>query len=318
MAQEVELAYIEPGLGRQTEIFKSEPLTVTVGIKTSYPVHLIRVQLWTNLKHKTNYDGEWHGIDLEFLKKEQGTAIFRSSYLSLHPGTFEYTVRYSTRNLSSTHQRSKSNANFSLTNSQEEAIEWKWADASGKNGIVRVAEPNEQSWTQGPQLTEVYPLLFIGNLCAASQAQEFGFDAVLNMECDIDIVLPQTIHYKKAARNINSNWGREEEEELKEIIGWLDQRAGQNAKTLIFCREGSNKCGPIAVAYNFYVHPEWTFAQTCENVGKLKENLPHANIQSCLEKNFPRISKSNGLLHTKRVGSLTSFNHAPNAATQVK
>jgi hypothetical protein len=175
LLQDVDLAYIDPPLGSESHIFMLESFTVSVGVRSSFPVQLLRPQLWTNATHKQNPDGKWHALgkfssfiganshliyaEMNFIKKDDhGNAHFQISFLATSHGNFEFTVRISLRKQGMQHSRSKSNNNLvSLGNGSapQEEIEWKWASGYGLNGILKVSPPNDNMpWTKGPQITE--------------------------------------------------------------------------------------------------------------------------------------------------------------------
>lgn len=59
---DIEIVKVEPALGSNNHIFMQEQFFTNVWLKTSFPVQLLRPQLWTNATHKLNPEGKWHGI----------------------------------------------------------------------------------------------------------------------------------------------------------------------------------------------------------------------------------------------------------------
>jgi len=186
----------------------------------------------------------------------------------------------------------------------EEDIEWKWASGIGQNGRIYVSPPSEDlPWTKGPQVAEVSPGLYIGNLSAASQPQDFH--ALLNCSSESEVYPPSNILYHKipladGANNVIS------EQHIREAVAWLEQRLDQNAKTLVFCRAGLGRSGSVLISYVYYAHPNWTFQQALEHIWRVKSDVyPHKDLQHTLEKVFPRAAAPMPLLH--RGNSVSSF-----------
>ncbi|PRP88980.1 putative protein-tyrosine phosphatase [Planoprotostelium fungivorum] len=311
--QEVELVAVDPPMGSDNHIFALEPFTVRATLRTSYPINLVRAQFYTNLQHKLNPDGQWQGVDLTFVKKqEDGTSIFQSTFLGTSAGDFEYTIRMALRRILM-HTRAKSSSISSSApggigpvTSTDDEVEWKWASNFGQNGKIHVSPPSEDlPWTKGPQVAEVLHNLYIGNLSAASQCKELHFDALLNCSRECEVVAPPNIHYHKIPLADGAN-NTIRENDIRDAVAWVEQRLDQGAKTLVFCRAGLGRSGSVLISYLFYAHPEWTFQQTLDELWKVKSDVyPHKDLQNTLEKVFPRVLKPAPLLH--RTGSVNGM-----------
>lgn len=59
---DIEIVSIDPPLGSENHVFTLESFKVTAGFRSSLPVNLLRVQLWTNAIHRHNPEGNWHGL----------------------------------------------------------------------------------------------------------------------------------------------------------------------------------------------------------------------------------------------------------------
>lgn len=77
----LEIIRVEPPLGSNNHVFMHEKFFTNVWLKTSFPMQLIRPQLWTNAVHKLNPDGKWHAIGTLILKmKKKNIFHFRFSF----------------------------------------------------------------------------------------------------------------------------------------------------------------------------------------------------------------------------------------------
>jgi len=90
---DVDIVHIDPPLCSENSIYMLESFTVNALIRSSLPVHLLRPQLWTNAVHKHNPQGNWHGLEMSFSRKENGVAHFNVTLLATSHGDFEYTIR---------------------------------------------------------------------------------------------------------------------------------------------------------------------------------------------------------------------------------
>jgi len=92
---EIEIVKVEPPLGSNNHVFMQEQFFTNVWLRTTFPVQLLRPQLWTNVTHKLNPEGKWHGIDFKFLKKdlETGELHYQVAFIVTSTGTFDYTFR---------------------------------------------------------------------------------------------------------------------------------------------------------------------------------------------------------------------------------
>ncbi len=245
---------------------------VSVTISGSITLESAKVQLWTNALNKFNSEGDWHAIDLVYLQQDiEGNAVFEGGFRPTSEGDYAFTYR-------------------AMPNQNGSA--WHWAGGFGQNGqlSVRSPSPNDR-WTQGANYVEILPRVYVGNFIAASQAEELGMDAVLNLAEELTLAhSPETgIIYKKLGTRDGALY-RIADEILQRSVQWIDEQLPQGKqKILIHCRAGIGRSGSVGVAYCFAKHPDWSYDETLQYVWSRKADIyPHRHLQDSLERLFPR------------------------------
>ncbi|MEO1209362.1 MAG: dual specificity protein phosphatase [Cyanobacteria bacterium J06638_20] len=263
---------VQPSLFQTKSLFMLEFFGASVIIASSHPPEALQIQIWTNTLNKNNSEGTWHPIDLSFQTQTvDGHYLFEGGFRPTSEGKFHYTYR----------------VGLSAPDPQ-----WQWAGSSSVNGQLQIKPPSEAVlWTQGPNHVEVMPSIFVGNFIAASQAEQLGFDAVLNLAEELTVTYPSTagIAYKKlgttdgAQHPITGSL-------LLEALDWIDEQQQQGKQSiLIHCRAGIGRSGSLGVAYCFQHNPTWSYDQTLSYVWSKKPDIyPHRYLQETLERLFPR------------------------------
>ncbi|MBW4563208.1 MAG: dual specificity protein phosphatase family protein [Mojavia pulchra JT2-VF2] len=267
----VHIQEIYPPLGAYITLYMLESFGTTVKIKSQYQAQEIKIQIWTNALNKFNSEGFWHAIDLDYQSQEEkDTYIFQGSFLPTSPGQYQFTYR------------------IGLNHGDEQ---WQWAGSFGENGYLVVEPPSPtMTWTQGANHVEFLPGVYVGNLIAASQAEQLQFDAVLNLASEFTLAFASTanLNYKKigltdGAHNSISDYA------LLESINWIEKQVKQGKKVLVNCRAGIGRSGSVSIAYCFYKNPTWIYQQTLEYMWSKKADIyPHKHLQESLESLFPR------------------------------
>lgn len=271
---DAQIINISPDLHTYRTLYMLEHFGATVTLASAESPGNIVVQLWTNLRDKFNSEGEWHSIQLDYTgTDEQGYYLYAGSVMPTSPGEFQFTYRIGHK---------------------DQPQQWRWVGGFGENGQLQVDPPSpEMHWTQKPNYIEVYPQVYVGNFIAASQAEELGIDAVLNLAEELTLAFPKTaeIAYQKiglydGAHNVISN------DALLEAIKWIDQQQQQGKqKILVHCRAGIGRSGSVGVAYCFAKSPHLSYEDTLAEIWDKKPDIyPHSGLQESLEILFPRSS----------------------------
>jgi dual specificity MAP kinase phosphatase len=153
--------HLWPPLQSEISLYMLEVFGASLELRSSYPAEKLRTQLWTNVVTRYNSEGDWHGIDLDWVAgSTDQRARFEGGMQTTSEGRFQYTFRVGLK----------------------ESEDWQWLGGWQQNGQLEVLPPApEMKWTQGPSLAEVMPNVWVGNFIAASQAAELGFGSVLNL-----------------------------------------------------------------------------------------------------------------------------------------
>lgn len=262
----------QPALFQERSLFMLEFFGATVTLASSHPPDRLQVQIWTNTLNKHNSEGDWHSVDLTYQTQTvEGHYVFEGGFRPTSEGLYHYTYRVALR---------------------EPNPRWQWAGTRQANGQLHVRPPSPNAlWTQGPNHVEVMPTIFVGNFIAASEAEQLGFDAVLNLAEELTVTYPpgSGIAYKKlgttdgAQHPINDTL-------LLDALRWIEeqQREGKQ-RILLHCRAGIGRSGSLGVAYCFKKNLNWSYDQTLNYVWSRKPDIyPHRHLQETLERLFPR------------------------------
>jgi protein-tyrosine phosphatase len=269
---DAQIINLSPDLHTHRTLYMLEHFGATVTLASAEsPSHLI-IQLWTNLLDKFNSEGEWHSINLDYTgTDDQGHYHYSGSVMPTSPGDYQFTYRI---------------------RHQDYPQQWQWVGGFGENGQLKIEPPSpDMHWTQKPSYVEVYPQVYVGNFIAASQAEELGIDAVLNLAEELTLAFPEEseIAYQKiglydGAHNVISN------EALLAAIEWIDQQQQQGKrKILVHCRAGIGRSGSVGVAYCYVKSPHLNYEETLGEIWDKKPDIyPHSGLRESLEILFPR------------------------------
>jgi|GEM_PF-675573 len=264
---------IQPALFQERALFMLEFFGATVTLASSHPPTALQVQIWTNTLNKHNSEGDWHPIELTYQTQTiDGHYVFEGGFRPTSAGSYAYTYRVGLR---------------------DPQPQWQWAGNFKTNGNLHIKPPSQNAlWTQGPNHVEVMPTIFVGNFIAASQADQLGFDAVLNLAEELTVAYPPDsgIAYKKlgttdgAQHPINDSL-------LLDALRWIEEQQHQGKqRILLHCRAGIGRSGSLGVAYCFQKNSTWSYDQTLNYVWSKKLDIyPHRHLQESLERLFPRL-----------------------------
>ena len=261
-----------PPINSILTLYMLETFGASVKLVSTHSPDEICVQLWTNALNKFNSEGSWHPIELSYQSTEsENNYIFGSSFAPTSEGNYQFTYRVGLK---------------------QQPERWQWAGQYGENGYLSILPPSpEMNWTQKASYVEVMPSVYVGNLIAASNAVELGFDAVLNLaeEFVLDFPIDSGITY----RHIKVRDGAQHpinDEVISEAIAWIDKQLELGKKkVLVNCRAGIGRSGSIVLAYCFAKHPQWNYEQTRDYIWSKKADIyPHQRLQRSLESLFPR------------------------------
>lgn len=268
----VEIEDIKPSLNSHTTLYMLEQFGATVKLKSPYPPERLQVQLWTNAFTRFNSEGNWHSIELYYQKQDiKNNFIFQGSFQPTSIGNYQFTYRIGDK---------------------EKLNLWQWLGQFTEDGYLMVKSPSpEMDWTQGASFIEVYPHVYVGNFIAASQADELGIDAVLNLADEFTLTFSTENHivYKKLGL-LDGAHHPIPDSAILAAISWINAQIQQGKqKILINCRAGIGRSGSVCIAYCFYKNPSWSYQKTLAYIWSKKANIyPHQHLQESLENLFPR------------------------------
>ncbi|WP_199330951.1 dual specificity protein phosphatase [Leptolyngbya sp. FACHB-16] len=263
---------MSPSIAEQRSLYMLEFFGASVVLSSAYPVEHLKVQLWTNALSKFNSEGDWHGIDLAYQRQDaNGNLVFEGGFRPTSEGDYAFTYRVA------------SNVD----------PEWQWAGEYGQDGQlhVKLPSPRGDHWTQGAHYVEIYPHVYVGNFIAASQAEELGIDAILNLASELTLSHPieSGIAYRKMG-TLDGAQHPISDDILLASVQWIEEQLQTGKqKILVHCRAGIGRSGSVGIAYCFSKHPDWNYDQTLQYIWSKKANIyPHRNLQDSLERLFPR------------------------------
>lgn len=266
-----------PALDWTVNRYMLETVGIRLTLESAYAAEELQVQVWTNLPTRLNSDDAWYAVDVPYVETTaDGYHQFEVGLKPTSPGNFGLTYLIRHRDRSDLVQ---------------------WLGYPYNNVCLQVAPPSsEMDWTQGPNHIEVLPGVYVGNFIAASQAESLGIDAVLNMAEELDLSFPVdgAIAYQKLSCRDGARHPIPEEA-IRAAIAWIDQQLAQGKRRiLVHCRAGIGRSGSIGVAYCYHRHPHWSYQQSLDYVWSKKPDVyPHQQLQSSLEKLFPRSVEAN-------------------------
>jgi protein-tyrosine phosphatase len=262
---------IQPGLHSHTVLYMLESFGATVQVSSEKLPDALVVQLWTNVINKLNSEGDWVAIDLKYESEIAPNFYqFTHAILPTSTGDFRFTYRVGLK---------------------ENPQNWLWAGGFQENGNLRVEPPSDaMSWTQGASYVEFLPGVYVGNFIAASQAENLGFDAVLNLAAEFPLSFTPELNISyKHIRLLDGAVNVIPDEAIRESINWINLQLEVGRKVLINCRAGIGRSGSMSVAYCYYKNAAWDYEQTLDYMWEKKADIyPHRNLQASLERLFPR------------------------------
>lgn len=245
-----------------------------------YPGTII-VQAWTNIYQRENPEGVWHGIDLDYIEedKQTGNHTYGKSVMLTSPGQFRFTFRV----------KQKEDIHITRTDS---GADWQWANDYMVDGVVDVSPPKDEKWSHGPNYDHIYRKVYLGNFIAATVADQHGFDAVLNVADNLDLVpgnFATPVMYKKISMADGAG-NAIPEDKLREGIDWLitQDKNPDVQQLLVNCRAGIGRAGSVVVGFVFAMNPELTYAEAYNLVFERRFVYPHKGLKDSLYSLYPR------------------------------
>ncbi|GAB1601269.1 hypothetical protein Ahia01_000405200 [Argonauta hians] len=275
MCEEKLIVWTNPSIPSWNSMYMLEAMTfkVCVRLESNALPESILVQAWTNIYEPRNNEGCWHAIDLPFIEpdieqpgqpddtgKSYKHLIYGTSVLSTGYGVYQFTyrVRYNTP-----------------------VSNWMWKNAFKADGVISISPPTMDKWTQGPDYNHIIDNIYCGNFIAATKAEELGFDAVLNMAENLDIVLKpdSKLIYKKISVADGAH-NSIEDCKIKEAVDWLVTH--KSYKTLVNCRAGVGRAGSTLISYVFMSNPKMSYEDAYSFVYNKRFIYPHRGLKDSL------------------------------------
>ena len=274
-----------PAVPSWNHMFMLEAMTfkVTVSIDDrTVSSRQLCAQVWTNLYHRGNPNGAWHAIDLtpehnqdSAKTNTEGALVYNFSdsiILTSDGDAYRFTFRVRINHSGSTEDN------------------WIWASGYMMDGIVKISPPTGEKWTKGPEFNHILEGVHLGNFMASSIADELGFDSILNVADNLDLVpskFSRHINYKKVPMRDGAR-NQIPDELIQEAVAWLTDENKTRRKIIVNCRAGIGRAGSTVVAFVFSQNPTWTFEQAYEYVFSKRFVYPHHNLKETLYKLYPR------------------------------
>ncbi len=272
----IDLRGLQPPLGTDRFVYMLEPVSFRARVAAPpEAAGSLEVQLWTNTVHGRNPEGLWHAIPLRLSSRAAEAVIYGTTLRPTATGDFQFTFRW----------RAQPPAE------DRAPAEWSWAGEPGGDGRLQVAPPDpQQLWTQGPRFAWIHEAVGVGNLLAAGQAAELGFQAVLNLAEEFPEVLPPG--HRLSYRHIPLRDGADhpiDPADIAAAVSWLEERIAGGEPTLVNCRAGIGRSGSIGVALIYARHRHWPYRDALEHVWAHKPDVyPHRGLEASLPGLFPR------------------------------
>ena len=125
---------------------------------------------------------------------------------------------------------------------------------------------------------------------ASSIADELGFDSILNVADNLDLVSSKFcrhINYKKVPMRDGAR-NQIPDELIQEAVAWLTEENNAKRKIIVNCRAGIGRAGSTVVSFVFSQNPTWAFEQAYEYVFSRRFVYPHHKLKETLYKLYPR------------------------------
>ncbi|CAG5132639.1 unnamed protein product [Candidula unifasciata] len=251
-----------------------------VGIQAENTKHLhpedILVELWTNLYHKENNEGEWHEVPMHYLStqstRDDGSIVFfyGVDLIITCLGCYSFTFR----------MHHKSDPDYT------------WATWISVDGRVEVRTPTCEltTWILEPEVSQITHNIYIGNYTAALQAPESGFDCLLNMSDNAPVYplqLSNYIIFKKCPLPAGSNHVIGDEL-LQVCVEWLRAMSNRCHKIMVVSRNGRGRAGSILISFIFAMNPNLSFEEAYKFVNTRHFVYYNKGLRDSLYRLFPR------------------------------
>lgn len=263
-----------PEIPSRTLMFMLEAMTFRAYLKLDpkdADASNVIVQVWTNIYHRKNPEGIWHAIDLNFKEIDDNLHVYENSVILSSWGEYRFTFR------------SKLEA-FGKSDS------WIWKGGWMEDGIIKVNPPSNDKWTKGPEFNHIIGGVNLGNFMAASIADKLGFNAVLNVADNLDLIpskFEKPVIYKKIP--MADGAGNEiPMDKIREAVEWLTQQDATGRKILVNCRAGIGRAGSTVVAYVFKCKSSFSYDEAYNFVFSKRFVYPHRGLKDTLYKLYPR------------------------------
>ncbi|KAK0041135.1 Dual specificity phosphatase catalytic domain protein [Biomphalaria pfeifferi] len=234
------------------------------------------VELWTDVFHKENNEGEWHKVPMTFQSSEklvdahQVVSYYGVDLLVTCLGKYKFTYRAKHR---------KDN-------------DYQWAAWFNVNGCLEVRRQTNHLTTfiQVPEVSQVTHNIYIGNFTAAQEAHLNGFDGLLNVSDEAQVYakqLSRPIILKKLPIAFGANVVISETH-LLEAVFWLRAMSDLCNKIMVASRDGHGRAGSILIAFIFAMNPNLSFEEAYRFVNDRHFVYPHRGLRSALERLYVR------------------------------
>lgn len=276
-------------------MFMLENMTFKIAVATEKSIEPTDViaEVWTNIYHKDNPEGNWHSIPLHIIESHENDNLipadfrnvtFGNSVLLTSDGNYSFTFRVK--------QKPQGKTLSGLDGCRADYNgDWIWPSGFMQDGVVQVLPPSEDAkWSQGPNYDQILGIVHLGNFMAASVADELGFDAVLNLADTLDLIpskFSEPIIYKKISLQ-DGAMHQIPDNDLQHAVSWLQNHAHTCKKILVNCRAGIGRAGSVVVAYVFAEDPSMTYKDAYDYVFARRFVYPHRGLEESLYRLYPR------------------------------
>ncbi|CAL1529677.1 unnamed protein product [Lymnaea stagnalis] len=234
------------------------------------------VEIWTDLYHKENNEGEWHGVPMNFISTERlvdtksRVSYYGADLIITCVGCYSFTYR----------ARHKTEEEFT------------WAEWIGINGRLEVRRQTDHltTYIQEPITIKITHNIYIGNYSAATEAHLNGFDALLNVSDDAPVYAKQ-LSRPIILKKLPISFGVDNvisETSLLEAVFWLRAMSDLCTKIMVASRDGHGRAGSILIAFIFAMNPNLTFEEAYKFVNDRHFVYPHKGLQDALTRLYLR------------------------------
>ncbi|BFZ07762.1 hypothetical protein BsWGS_10801 [Bradybaena similaris] len=247
----------------------------TVNSKDTLPDDII-VELWTNLYHKENNEGEWHDVSMPYLStqstRDDGSVVYfyGVDLIITCLGCYGFTYR----------MHHKNDADYT------------WAAWIHVNGRVEVRTPIAEltTWILEPAMSQITHNIYIGNYKAALLAPDYGFDCLLNMSDDAPVYplqLSNYIIFKKHPIPAGCNYVITDQL-LQITTEWLRAMSNRCRKIMVASRNGRGRAGSILISFIFAMNPNLSFEEAYKFVDSRHFVYYNKGLCDALYRLYPR------------------------------